>query len=135
FEKKAGTLFKNPWAARDGYIDVILNRTAENISAFFDRHAARRPGEREQVEALKLMELQRNALLMYTSCGWFFDEISGLESVQVVQYAARALQLAREIFTQDLEPGFLERLEAAKSNIPENRDGRCIYEKFVKPAM
>ena len=73
---------------------------------------------------LKLMELQRHAMLMYTSCGWFFDEISGLESVQVVQYAARSIQLARELFGQDLEPGFLERLQGAKSNIPENGDGR-----------
>ena len=74
-------------------------------------------------------------MLMYTSCGWFFDEISGIESVQVVQYAARALQLAREIFGEELEGEFLTRFEAAKSNIPEHRDGRCIYEKFVKPAM
>src|SRR5947199_5529683 len=74
-------------------------------------------------------------MLMYTSCGWFFDEISGIESVQVVQYAARALQLAREVFDQDLEPGFLERFDAARSNIPSNEGGRRIYEKYVKPAM
>ena len=72
---------------------------------------------------------------MYTSCGWFFDEISGIESVQVVQYAARALQLAQEIFNQDLEPGFLERFQHAKSNISWNRDGREIFKRFVKPAM
>jgi hypothetical protein len=84
---------------------------------------------------LKLLELQRHALLMYTSCGWFFDEISGIESVQVIQYAARAIQLAGELFEQDLEPEFLNRLERARSNLPEHSDGRAIYAKFVKPAM
>ena len=84
---------------------------------------------------LKLMELQRHAMLMYTSCGWFFDELSGIETVQVVQYAARALQLAQQLFERDLESEFLNRLEHAKSNIPEHGDGRRIYEKFVKPAM
>src|SRR5262249_22357346 len=70
-----------------------------------------------------------------TSCGWFFDEVSGIESVQVVQYAARAMQLGRELFEKDLEPGFLDLFQEAKSNIPENCNGRCIYERFVKPAM
>jgi hypothetical protein len=72
---------------------------------------------------------------MYTSCGWFFDELSGIETVQVIQYAARVIQLANEIFGRDFEPQFLERLERAKSNIPEHANGRIIYQKFVKPAM
>jgi hypothetical protein len=79
--------------------------------------------------------MQRHAMLMYTSCGWFFDELSGIETVQVMQYAGRALQLARDLFGDDLEEPFLERLAQAKSNIPEFGDGRRIYEKFVKPAM
>jgi hypothetical protein len=81
------------------------------------------------------MELQRHAMLMYTSCGWFFDELSGIETVQVIQYAGRILQLADQLFSGSFEPGFLEHLELAKSNIPEHRDGRAIYEKFVRPAM
>jgi hypothetical protein len=87
----------------------------------------------EQVTVLKLMELQRHAMLMYTSCGWFFDEISGIESVQVVQYAARALQLAKELFGEDLEPEFLKRFEAAKSNLAENQDGRKILKNLSNP--
>ena len=63
-------------------------------------------------------------MLMYTSCGWFFDELSGIETVQVIQYAGRAIQLAQELFGDDLETKFLERLERAKSNIPEHGDGR-----------
>jgi len=81
------------------------------------------------------MEMQRHAMLMYTSCGWFFDELSGIETTQVIQYAARTVQLYQEVFGQTIEPEFLDRLEVAKSNIPENKDGRAIYEKFVRPAM
>jgi hypothetical protein len=81
------------------------------------------------------MELQRNAMLMYTSCGWFFDELSGIETVQVIRYAGRVLQLSDQLFSESFEPGFLEHLERARSNIPEHSDGRTIYEKFVRPAM
>jgi hypothetical protein len=135
FEAKAGEFLRNPWQARDEYISIILDRSESNRDKFFTEQASRTLQEEEKVAVLKLLELQRHAMLMYTSCGWFFDEISGLESVQVVQYAARALQLGRELFGQDLEAGFLERFQEAKSNIAENGDGRRIYDRFVKPAM
>jgi alpha-amylase/alpha-mannosidase (GH57 family) len=135
FETKTREYLNDPWMARNDYIRVILNRDPEHRDAYFKQHAKRDLSEGEKVTVLKLMELQRHAMLMYTSCGWFFDELSGLETVQVIQYAGRTLQLARELFDRDFEPGFLDRMEAAKSNIPENRDGRTIYEKFVKPAM
>jgi alpha-amylase/alpha-mannosidase (GH57 family) len=135
FETQGSTLFKNPWTARDEYINVILDRSPENIRRFFSRHAARELNDHDQISALRMLEAQRHALLMYTSCGWFFDELSGLETVQVIQYAARAVQLARELWSEDLESGFVDRLSLAKSNIPEHADGRVIYEKFVKPAV
>jgi hypothetical protein len=135
FEQKAGQLLKDPWGARNEYVSVILDRGHESAEAYFNSQALRPLDDAEKAHVLRLMELQRHAMLMYTSCGWFFDEVSGLESVQVVQYAARTIQLARELFGLDLESGFLERFEAAKSNIPENCNGRCIYDKFVKPAM
>jgi alpha-amylase/alpha-mannosidase (GH57 family) len=135
FEKHAGALFKDPWTARDDYINVILDRSPENQRRFFNLHAAHELNEQEQVTALRMLEAQRHAMLMYTSCGWFFDELSGLETVQDIQYAARAAQLARELWKEDLETGFVDRLAQAKSNIAENADGRVIYEKFVKPAI
>jgi alpha-amylase/alpha-mannosidase (GH57 family) len=135
FEQKGLEYLKDPWAARDAYISIILDRSPESRERYFAEHA-RVPLDRTgKAAVLKLMELQRHAMLMYTSCGWFFDELSGIETVQVIQYAARALQLAEEAFDCNLEPGFLERLQHAKSNIPEHCDGRCIYEKFVRPAM
>ena len=78
--------------------------------------------------------MQRHAMLMYTSCGWFFDELSGLETVQVIHYAGRAVDLAREFLGQEVEAQFLERSAQAKSNLPEYGDGARIYEKWVKPA-
>ena len=135
YEQSARQFFKDPWAARDAYISVILDRSPENIAKFLGEHTARALNDTEQVETIRLLEMQRHAMLMYTSCGWFFDEISGIETVQVIQYAARALQLAAELGASDVEPGFLDILEQAKSNIPENQNGRVIYEKFVKPAV
>jgi len=135
YEMLAREMLRDPWFARDDYITVILNRSPEKISEFFAVHATRKLTEAEQILALRLLEMQRHAMLMFTSCGWFFDEISGIETVQVIQYAARALQLAGELGAENLEPGFLEILAQAKSNIPEHQDGRVIYEKFVKPAV
>jgi alpha-amylase/alpha-mannosidase (GH57 family) len=135
FENKGREIFRDPWAARNEYIDVILNRCAENSDRFFTEQAAHELTQDEKVTALKLMEMQRHAMLMYTSCGWFFDELSGIETTQVIQYAARTLQLYERIFDESIEPAFLDRLSAAKSNIPQHQDGRVIYEKFVRPAM
>jgi alpha-amylase/alpha-mannosidase (GH57 family) len=135
FENKGKELLRDPWGARNEYISIILDRSSESRERFFAAQASRELTENEKTTVLKLMELQRHAMLMYTSCGWFFDELSGIETVQVVQYAARALQLAQQLFERDLEPEFLNRLEHAKSNIPEHGDGKRIYEKFVKPAM
>ncbi len=135
FEHRGHELFTDPWAARDDYIEVILDRSPEARESFFSRHATHMLAGSERITALKLLELQRHAMLMYTSCGWFFTEISGIETVQVIQYAGRVLQLAKQLGGPDLEPGFLDRLECAKSNLPDHRDGRVIYEKFVRPAM
>jgi alpha-amylase/alpha-mannosidase (GH57 family) len=135
FETKGKKLLKDPWAARNDYIQVILDRSPESLDRFFQRHARRRLDADDETTVLRLMELQRHAMLMYTSCGWFFDELSGIETVQVIRYAGRAIQLAREVFGNNIEDQFLRRLAQAKSNIPEHQDGCRIYEKFVRPAM
>ncbi len=80
--------------------------------------AARMYSERDRVKVWKLLEMQRHAMLMYTSCGWFFDELSGIETVQVIQYAGRVVQLAEELFGAAIEQRFLEKLALAKSNVP-----------------
>ncbi len=135
FEARAGQVLKDPWAARNDYIQVILDRSSETMTRFLNRHAVRKLDADEEITVWRLMELQRHAMLMYTSCGWFFDELSGIETIQVIQYAGRAIQLAQEVFGNDIENQFLERLALAQSNIPELQDGRRIYEIFVRPAM
>ncbi len=135
FEQRARDLLADPWAARDDYIAVILDRSDESLDRFLSKHATRLLSDEERVKALKLLELQRHALLMYTSCGWFFDEISGIETVQVLQYAGRVLQLASELFGRGYEEAFQATLEKAPSNLPEVGNGRAVYERFVEPAM
>jgi hypothetical protein len=136
YEQLARELFRDPWEARDRYIDVVLDRSEERVSEFFDAVAARPLEQSERAGALELLELQRHAMLMYTSCGWFFDDISGIETVQVLAYAGRVVQLAQELFgfEPDLEAEFLGRLVSAVSNIPERANGRDVYLSEVVPA-
>ncbi|MDX2150867.1 MAG: DUF3536 domain-containing protein [Bryobacteraceae bacterium] len=135
YEREASKLLKDPWAARDDYINVVLNRCPESRAAFLAQHAVRPLDHDDEVLCWRLLEVQRHAMLMYTSCGWFFDELSGIETVQVIAYAARAVQLSGLLFEDRIEEPFLERLARAKSNLPEHGDGRVIFEKWVRPAM
>ncbi|MEX2503961.1 MAG: DUF3536 domain-containing protein [Egicoccus sp.] len=135
YETTAKRLLRDPWQARDDYVEVLLDRSPEGQAAFFDRHAARELTGDERVEALRLLELQRHALLMYTSCGWFFDELSRIETVQVLAYAARVIELAGQVLDlPGLESAFLERLAEAPSNLAPYGDGRAVYEQLVQPA-
>ena len=127
-------LLKDIWAARDAYIDVILNRSDARIEEFLSEHCVRPLSREEKGDVLKLMELQRHTQLMYTSCGWFFDEISGIETVQIMQYAERAIQIAEDLFDdREASPGFQKRLAEAPSNDPELKDGGHIYAEQVVP--
>jgi len=135
FETAAAPLLKDPWEARNGYINVVLERSAEARDQFGQQYFSRDLTLDEQVTVWKLMELQRNAMLMYTSCGWFFDELSGIETVQVIEYAGRVVQLAEQLFQEPLEDQFLERVAAAKSNLAEYGDGATIYRRYVKPSI
>ncbi|HXG57512.1 MAG TPA: DUF3536 domain-containing protein [Thermoanaerobaculia bacterium] len=121
----------DPWAARDDYIDVILDRSDENVDRFLRRHMT---PHGDAVTALELLEMQRNAMLMYTSCGWFFNDISGIETIQVLLYAARVIQLAEKISGRSLEGEFLDRLAAARSNLPDRGTGRDIHQREIVPA-
>lgn len=138
YEQSAAAFFEDVWKARNEYIDVIVERSAENLNRFFAANSARGLSHDERVTALELLELQRHAMLMYTSCGWFFDDISGIETVQVIQYAGRVIQLAQTLFPHEgekIESGFLDRLQHAQSNLTENGNGADIYRKWVKPAV
>ena len=122
--------FKDPWAARDEYIDLVLDRSLDAQHRFFLKHATEKAWN-DRCGALRLLEMQRFAMLMYTSCGWFFDEVSGIETVQIMQYAARAAELNKQISGVDLEPELIKRLEAAPSNIRDLKNGAVVYQRFV----
>ena len=132
FEAVGSDLFPDPWAARDAYIDVVLGGP---VGRFLDEHA--RPGlsAEERETAIGLLDIQHRAMLMYTSCGWFFDDISGLEAVFVLRHAGRVAQLAREVLKLDLETEFLARLEAARSNLDGAMTGRDVYQAEVTPFL
>jgi alpha-amylase/alpha-mannosidase (GH57 family) len=135
FETQARKFLKDPWAARNEYIDVVDNRAPEIVERFFSRHAIGSLDPSSTATALKLLELQRHAMLMYTSCGWFFDELSGIETVQIIQYAARVVQLSQELFGESPERPFVEKLALAKSNLLDRGNGRDIYNEIVRMAM
>jgi hypothetical protein len=135
YETRLGALVHDPWAARDDYIHVILDRSAETQADFLARHQRAPLGDAARVETLALLELQRHRLLMYASDAWFFDEISRIEPVQGMRHAARAMQLARELGRDGLEDAFVRRLEAAPSNVAEIRTGAEVYRQSVRPAV
>lgn len=135
FETRAGEILKDPWAARDEYVDVMLDRSPERLAAFFGRHRRVALDAAATVEARRLLELQRNRLLMYTSCGWFFDELAGLEPVQILKYAAMAMQYVHHLGGPSLEPEFVRRLETAPTNAPELPDGGAVYRRLIQPSV
>jgi alpha-amylase/alpha-mannosidase (GH57 family) len=135
FEAQGQKYFQDPWQARNAYIDVILDRSRNRLEEFFSQQGTPNLKGDDRVTAIKLLEMERHSLLMYTSCGWFFADIAGLESLQVIKYAARALQLGQHFTTEALEAPFLKILERAVSNIPKEGNGLTLYQKRVKPAV
>lgn len=133
FEEMGAGLLRDPWEARDAYASVILSRGAER-ERFLTRHA--RPGldDARRTRAMHLLEMQRNATLMYTSCGWFFTEISGIETVQTMKYAARAMDLMTELRITPPLDRFHDALAQARSNIEEMGTGADVYRRFVSPS-
>lgn len=134
-EEYGNSIFTDILAARDAYIDVILDRSQESVSRFLDAHATGELEEHQRVIALEIMEMLRQGQLMYTSCGWFFNELSGIETIQILKYAARAIQLADRISKTSYEEIFCAELKNAKSNLEDHGDGAQIYATLIKPTI
>lgn len=122
-----------PWDVRNAYIQVVLDRDPENVENFFQQYFPEGLSDDEKVKLLKLLEMQYHCMLMYTSCGWFFDEVTGLESMQDIFYATRAFQLAEEVSGNQYEEDFTKLLEKIPSNLPEYGTALTAYQKYVKP--
>jgi alpha-amylase/alpha-mannosidase (GH57 family) len=135
YATRAAAYLRDPWAARDDYVQIVLDRTPAQREAFLAAHRRGPLDDAARVEVWKLLELQRNRMLMYTSCGWFFDEISGLEPAQILRYAAMTLQYLRDLGAGHHEPEFEKRLAAAPSNVAELGDGGEVYRRLVAPVV
>jgi alpha-amylase/alpha-mannosidase (GH57 family) len=132
FEREGSKVLKDPWKARNDYINVILRRNDDSVKRFLKDHAL---SDATPNNILRLMEMQRHAMLMYTSCGWFFDEISGIETIQVMEYACRVIQLAKQISEEDYEAEFMHRLAEAPSNSAIYESGAEVYRRLVLPSL
>lgn len=132
FEELGADLFRDPWKARDAYVELLTDAQGDRAE-FLERQAGRHLAEAEQKRALTLLELQRSSLLMFTSCGWFFNDISGIETVQVMKYAARVMDFMGELQRPSPREGFLELLAAAHSNLRKHGSGADIFRELVEP--
>lgn len=135
YEHSGKKLFRDPWRARDEYIQIILDRSPSHINRFLAQHQTHKLTLNERIDALRLLEMQRHALLMYTSCGWFFDEISRPEGTQILRYAGRAIELAGDVAGVQLEKAFIKRLAQAPSNVESFQNGAEVYRQLVIPAQ
>jgi len=133
FEKEGEKIFHDPWEARKGYIDVITDRSSESVGKFFEQYGRQGLDEKGRIKGIKLLEMERHALRMFTSCGWFFADLAGLETILILEHAARAVRFAEEFSDQEIEKRFLQALSPGQSNRPEMGDGLQIYQRFVKP--
>ncbi|NOS83916.1 MAG: DUF3536 domain-containing protein, partial [Ignavibacteria bacterium] len=133
FENIGGVIFNDVWKARNEYITLMLNNNFEAKDSFFNINTDKHLSENERQIAIKLLEMQRYSMLMYTSCGWFFSEISGLETVKILEYAARAMEIVNELTGINVENDFKNRLSEAKSNLPKYKTGKGVFEKLVIP--
>ncbi len=135
FATRGRECFPDPWAAREAYIQVVLAGDRDGaIGAFLEKHGHPDLDDEQVTHALRLLEMQQDSMLMFTSCGWFHDELSGIETVQCLQYAARAMHLAEQ-FGRELEADFVAALAEAPSNLPRYGDGRGVWEQIVRPGV
>ncbi|MEO0338754.1 MAG: DUF3536 domain-containing protein [Bacteroidota bacterium] len=132
YERESEDILHHPWEARNEYIEVILDRNDDTVNAFVKKHAKGPLSDEQKTKLMRLMEMQRHAVLMFTSCGWFFDEISGIETDQILQYANRAIHYAAQVADIHLHGAFIRKLEEAHSNVYEN--GATSYKANVVPA-
>jgi len=131
YNAEAAKFFRAPWEARNDYADILLDRSPEAQEAFFSKHSPRPLNKAERTRALELLEMQKHSMFMFTSCGWFFSDISRIETLQNLRYAARAAETMRHLGFENADRAFLSLLEMAHSNFPEAESGLKLYQKIL----
>lgn len=135
YENEMSVIINDPWNVRDDYISTILDKSKTILNDFLLKHAGRELSKKDKFKVIKLLEMQKHAMYMYTSCGWFFDDISRIETIQLMQCAARAMQLANEVCGVSLEADYLALLKQAPSNVEAFKTGDKVFEMLVKPTI
>jgi len=135
FESRGGAWLKDPWAARDEYVEVVVDRSPERLAAWRDRHERMPLDAAARVDVARLLEMERVRMLMYTSCGWFFDDPAGLEPVQNLRYAALALRYFRQLGGGALETELIRRLAAVPAAGTGFADGADVYRRLALSAV
>ena len=133
YQEQMEVYHPDPWKLRDEYVQVILNRGEDFVNRFLKIHCGRELQGADRTRIIRLLEMQRQSLLMFTSCGWFFEDVSRIETIQILQYANRAIQLAEIVVSTNLEREFMEKLTEAKSNDLKLKNAALIYEKQICP--
>lgn len=131
YEEEMQGIHNDPWKLRDDFIEVVFQSEERDYSSFFNKHLPKLKDD-QITHTIRLLEMQRNGMLMFTSCGWFFNDVSGIETIQILQYANRAIQLAERESELDVESPFMEILEKGKSNIESFGTIKEIYENYVQ---
>ncbi len=134
FEREGWEVLGDPWAVRDAY-GAVVSAGRDAIGQFIAQQLKDRGlwSDARAMRAGELLEMERDALRMFTSCGWFFDDVTGIETAQVLKYAAHAIELA-QTGGPAMEAGLLEWLARAVSNDPAGGSGRDVYQRLVQHA-
>ena len=131
FENSGDKFLADVYHTRNDYIQLLLNKDLQTIENFFHLHSKYDLNEHEKLLCIQLLEMQKYSMLMFTSCGWFFSEISGIETIQILEYAARAIEIAKEISGIDLNAEFAENLSEAECNDKKYLNGKDLYIREV----
>ena len=134
YESQMGDLCDDPWALRDAYIELVV-APRKDRKAFLERQLGRPLDEAQLLTALRLLESQRSSMLMYTSCGWFFNDLSGIETLQIMRYAGLLIDQLAALGRTGIEQDFLAGLAEASSNDPDAGNGADLYRAEVTPVM
>ncbi|MEI7529327.1 MAG: DUF3536 domain-containing protein [Elusimicrobiota bacterium] len=131
YAAEAAKFFRSPWDARNACAQLLTDGSAAAEEAFFAAQCDRELSRAEKKRALELLEMQKNAMFMFTSCGWFFSDISRIETMQNLRYAARVAETLADLGFENADRAFLALLEMAHSNYPEAGNGRKLYDRLV----
>jgi len=127
YSDAARSLFTDPWRTRDEAVD-LFDAAPEAETAFLAAHGVRPLRGGEHRRAIELLDMQRHLLRVSTSCGWFFDDVAGIEARQVISYAARAVELAERLLGPGFEEPFRGSLSEARGNSAALPDARAVYD-------